>query len=114
ISFPAQFLPCDAGPATPAGTATAGGIGATQAPCYVGADPNAEQAAFRALMTPTVSKPPTPATTSRAPGRSGLSGAQRPPSDVTPDAADGKAQAAALRRAGMPVYYPGVITPAAQ
>jgi hypothetical protein len=33
---------------------------------------------------------------------------------VTPDAADGKTQAAALRDAGMPVYYPGVITPAAQ
>jgi polyisoprenyl-teichoic acid--peptidoglycan teichoic acid transferase len=110
IPFPAEILPCYGGPAT-----TATGAGATQTPCYVGAEQNAEERAFTALMTPTASQPaanPAPAG-SPGPARAGAQGAQ-PPSDVTADVADGKAQAAALRGAGMPVYYPRVITPAGQ
>ncbi len=112
IAFPAELLPCNSGPVAPAGAGTAAG-GATQSPCYVGADQNAEQRAYTALMTPTVSAPATPPA-SATPRRGGAPGAQPPPSDVTVDVADGKSQAAALRGAGMPVYYPRVITPAAQ
>jgi hypothetical protein len=113
IPFPAQLLPCNPGAVTPTGIGTAGGGGANQTPCYVGADPNAAQAAFTALMTPTVNKPPTTPASSGPSGPSNSS-STGPPSDVTTDTADGKAQAAALRDAGMPVYYPAVITPAAQ
>ncbi len=110
IPFPAQLLPCNSGPVTTG----AGGGNATQTPCYVSADTSAEQRAFTALMTPTVSKPPTTGTPSAAPARPGASAPAPPPSDVTTNVADGKTQAAALRDAGMPVYYPRVITPAAQ
>jgi LCP family protein required for cell wall assembly len=111
IPFPAQILPCYAGPVT-----TATGAAATQTPCYVGADQNAEERAFTTLMAPTVSQPaPNPAPAASAgPGRAGVQRAQPPPSDVTADLADGKAQAAALRGSGMPVYYPRMITPAGQ
>jgi polyisoprenyl-teichoic acid--peptidoglycan teichoic acid transferase len=113
IPFPAQLLPCNSGPVTATGAA---GATATQSPCYVGADPTAEQRAFTALMTPTVSTPPAAATpTPSTPAARGNAGrAQPPPSDVTVDVADGKAQAADLRSAGMPIYYPRVITPAGQ
>jgi LCP family protein required for cell wall assembly len=114
IPFPAQLLPCNPGPVGPTATGPAG-ANATQTPCYVGADQTAEQRAFTDLMTPTVSQPssgtPAPPPT---PGRGSATGAQPPPSDVTADTADGKSQAAALRDAGMPVYYPAVITPAGQ
>jgi LCP family protein required for cell wall assembly len=103
IQFPAIILPCGGGPATTA-TVAAGGPGATQNPCYVGADQNAEQRAFTALMPPSAA----------GPARPGAQGAQAPASDVTADVADGKSQAGALRGAGMPVYYPRVITPAGQ
>jgi LCP family protein required for cell wall assembly len=110
IPFPAEILPCYAGPVTTTGP------GATQSPCYVGADQNAEQRAFTVLMTPTVSQPATNSAPTGSPGpaRAGRQGAQAPPSDVTADVADGKSQAAALRGAGMAVYYPRVITPAGQ
>src|SRR5204863_5010455 len=64
----------------------------------------------------TVSQLPAAATPAPSPpaGRGSAGGAQPPPSDVTADVADGKSQADALRGAGMPVYYPRVITPAGQ
>jgi hypothetical protein len=114
IPFPAILLPCNPAPVAPAAAGTAA-ANAAQTPCYVDADQTAEQSAFTALMTPTVKKPaspqPAPAAT---PVRGTSAGAQPPPSDVTADVADGKAQAAALRTAGMPVYYPHYITPAGQ
>jgi polyisoprenyl-teichoic acid--peptidoglycan teichoic acid transferase len=113
IPFPAQILPCYSGPATPTAV---GGAGATQTPCYVGADQNAEQRAFTTLMTPTTTAPatnPAPAG-APSPARAGARGAPPPPSDVTANVADGESQAAALRGSGMPVYYPRVITPAGQ
>jgi LCP family protein required for cell wall assembly len=115
IPFPAILLPCNSGPVTPTVTGAAA-ANTTQTPCFVGADQNAEQRTFTALMTPTAASPATNSTPtgSPTPVQAKGSGAQPPPSDVNADAGDGKAQAAALRGAGMPVYYPGVITPAAQ
>jgi LCP family protein required for cell wall assembly len=107
IQFPAILLPCDAGAPAPATGVPA--ANATQTPCYVTADPAAEQQAFQQLLTPTVRTSASPVT-ARASGAHGRSGAP----DLTPDGADGKAQAAALRRAGMPVYYPRLIAPGAQ
>jgi LCP family protein required for cell wall assembly len=100
IPFPAILLPCNPGPAPPAVTGTAApGANATQTPCYVTADPNAEMRAFVDLMAPTASTPPAPTASSPAPVRGGAGGAS---------------QADALRSAGMPVYYPRVITPGGQ
>jgi polyisoprenyl-teichoic acid--peptidoglycan teichoic acid transferase len=112
IPFPAELLPCDSGPVTPTGADAA----AAQSPCYVGADQNAEQRAFTALMTPTVSQPAAAAKPAPSPpaGRGNAGASQPSPSDVTADVAGGKAQADALRGGGMPVYYPRVITPAGQ
>ena len=107
IPFPAVLLPCYSGPAT-----TTGGRATNAAPCYVTADQTPEQQAFTALMTPTVTQPvpnPPPAD-SPAPAR----GNTRPVSDLTANVGDGKSQAAALRGAGMPVYYPRLIVPASQ
>jgi LCP family protein required for cell wall assembly len=97
VKFPAQLQPC--------GGAT---NGAAVSACYVTAQSGAEQQAFTELMTPT-SSGPAPATS--APGPAAGHGARRPsgPSDLTGDLVGGKAQASALRRTGMPVYYPRVI-----
>ncbi len=89
IPFPAILEPCD-----PNG----------KAPCYVTADPSAEQRAFQQFMTPTLAAPSAPGSAAPAAPAGGASGAA-----VTLDPADGKAQAAALRGVGMPVYYPRLV-----
>jgi polyisoprenyl-teichoic acid--peptidoglycan teichoic acid transferase len=77
------------------------------APCYVSADPAAEAHTFRAFMA--VINP------GRASGSAASRPGHRPASAATPtaglmsDAIDGKAQAAALLHARMPVYYPTLI-----
>jgi LCP family protein required for cell wall assembly len=88
--------------------------GAGQTPCYVYATSRAaEERAYQRLMTPTTGSPgsasaPAPAASAsprahrggrRAGGSSGL----------IADPADGLAQARALARAGLPVYYPKMI-----
>ncbi len=101
VPFPAILLPC--GPT--ATTAANGG-----APCYVTADPGAEGRAFTQFMKPTVQTSPLgPATAvpssvhapaaAPAPGRANL----------VSDSSDGRSQAAALGRLGMPVYYPRLV-----
>jgi polyisoprenyl-teichoic acid--peptidoglycan teichoic acid transferase len=101
IPFPAILLPCGPTPLPAPGT----GATTAGAPCYVTADPVAEQAAFRTFMTPTYAQP--------APsGPAGPARARRPAlsrANLTPDPADGKAQAVALRGIGMPVYYPKLV-----
>ncbi len=82
VHFPALFPPCN-----PA--------------CYVTATHAAEQKAFAKFMTPTVSHP-------SSSHRRKSHHASGPPA-VTANPAAGKQQAAALRGAGMPVYYPRVI-----
>ncbi len=97
VKFPAQFQPC--GGTNPDGT---------QTPCYVTADPGAERRTYTALMTPSKTAP----AKNRA-GINNISGKHGPSltqgAAVTPDPNDGKAQAAALRRVSMPIYYPQVI-----
>ncbi len=113
IPFPAISCPAAlVDRVTPAITgASAPGANATQTACYLTADPTAEQRAFNELMTPTVASrrraraPLTP----RAGGHRGTSEPSAP--DLTADMADGKAQAAALGDARMPIYFPRLIAP---
>jgi LCP family protein required for cell wall assembly len=96
IKFPALFLPCNTSP-----TATGG-----QAPCYVSATAHAESRTFAAFMAPTRA-----AATSAASKhvRSGSRGSATRGAAVTSDVSDGSAQAAALSRVKMPIYYPRLI-----
>ena len=100
VPFPAIILPCAAPPPG------AGAAAVAQTPCYVTADSGPEQRAFGAFMTPTRAAPPSHGG-GRGPGGGGGGGPSSP--DTTPDPADGKAQAAALRGAGLPVYFPRLI-----
>jgi len=116
IPFPAILQTCVAAPATagPAGSATAN---AAQTPCYVGADPGAEQQAFIKFMAPTTSLPVSnPPASAAGSGQGAGAGAHRSsaPPDLVADAADGKSQVGSLRGAGMPVYFPRLIAPGSQ
>ena len=103
IPFPAVLLPC-APP--PPGASTA----LQQTPCYVTADPAAEQHVFNQFMAPTRAAPSAPApSSSGATGPTGAHGAAGPTAGVIGDLGDGKAQAAALGNLGMPIYVPGKI-----
>ncbi len=95
IPFPAIFLPCGTQPGAVLG-----------APCYVTADAAAERRAYGEFMTPTVAV----SHSSRAHHHTHRHGPP-PPANVTPDPTDGQAQAAALHRPRMPVYYPRSIAP---
>jgi LCP family protein required for cell wall assembly len=105
IPFPAILLPC--GP----GTTAPGGV--TQTPCYVSADPGAEQRAFGQFMTPTVVKPasvgsaPKPSGPSHPGGHGGGGGGLA--AGLVLDSADGDAQVAAMPHANMPVAVPKAI-----
>ena len=101
--FPAILLPCTLPPP--------GAGPAAQTPCYVSADSGAEQKAFDAFMTPT---PSAPSNSGARPGKKGGGGNGASAPDTTPDLADGKAQAAALRGAGLPIYFPSLIATGAQ
>ncbi len=120
VPFPAAFLPCaPSGPVTPTiGGTNSAEADAIQTPCYVTADPGSEQRAFREFMTPTRSQPASTAVasapaTADAAGPAGHRSAPSP-SNLVGDVADGKAQVAALRRAGMPVYFPRRIASGSQ
>src|SRR2546421_11761921 len=95
IAFPAILLPCNPAPTPRA-----------QTPCYVGANPGAEQRAFNQLMTPTLQQPSAP----RGP-RAPRAAPPPPPNvaDLTPDVGDGKSQASSLGNVGMPVYFPRLL-----
>jgi LCP family protein required for cell wall assembly len=90
IPFPAILLPC--------------GGGTGQTPCYVTADPGAEQAAYQKFVTPTQAS----ASTSSG-GHGGHHSAKTPLAGLTSGAADGKNQALSLGQLGFPVYYPKLI-----
>jgi polyisoprenyl-teichoic acid--peptidoglycan teichoic acid transferase len=101
IPFPAIFLPCDSGGTNADGTAAA------VAPCYVTADPGPVGHAYRVFMAPTrahhaVAHPTVGPTRTPAPVSARSIG-------LTADVADGRAQAAALKKARMPVYFPRLI-----
>jgi polyisoprenyl-teichoic acid--peptidoglycan teichoic acid transferase len=94
VPFPAVLLPCAGQPGAAPG-----------APCYITANAAAERRAFHAFITPTKPAPPSAASSSGS--RSPASHAGRPAVvHVAADRGDGRAQAAALRGARLPVYYP--------
>jgi hypothetical protein len=93
---------------------------APPAPCYVSADPGAEARAYRQFMAVVRAKPkakPAAGASAHAAaaGRGGRSGhghggaASSASVGLSSDAADGKAQADAMPRAGLPVYVPKLI-----
>ena len=94
IKFPAILQPC---PATAAG----------QTPCYVTAAPAAEAAVFRAFMRPTTAAAAAKSAGATNAGRKRSSKLQT--AGLTDDSSDGKSQAGAVSRTGMPVYYPRLI-----
>jgi LCP family protein required for cell wall assembly len=105
FTFPAVFEPCNSG-------ATTGG---TTAACFVTANADAEHALFKRFMTPT-SKPKAGSTT--APATTHISaGTKRklskgPRIDTNGLAANptaGQAQATALNKLKMPIYYPRLL-----
>jgi polyisoprenyl-teichoic acid--peptidoglycan teichoic acid transferase len=101
VPFPAVFLPCDSG-------ATVNGVATAVAPCYVTADPGAEQQAFKAFITPTRASTSVPHTRKARPARKPAPVTAQS-AGLTADVPDGQAQVAALGRTGMPVYYPRLI-----
>jgi LCP family protein required for cell wall assembly len=83
------------------------GVNGMATPCYLSATVSGEAAVFRAFMHPT-----TRAAVKRA--RSAGKAIKNRSTKIqtaglSPDTADGKAQAAALSRAGVPVYYPHLV-----
>jgi LCP family protein required for cell wall assembly len=108
IPFPAIFLPCGTQPGAIPGAA-----------CYVTANRAAERRAFKRFITPTHPASGGSAHHSAARhsrplfGFTGIDKIPPPPSRpkaaVTPDPADGRAQVAALRHVGMPVFFPRFI-----
>jgi polyisoprenyl-teichoic acid--peptidoglycan teichoic acid transferase len=104
IPFPAIFLPCNSGaPATPGVPALA------QTPCYVTANPPAENRAYSTFMTPTQAQS---ASSSHTPGKHHSGGA--PTVNLTPDPADATSQAAAIPHSNLPVYLPRNIATGSQ
>ncbi len=94
VAFPADLQPC---------TATS---------CVVTSNQTAEQAAFARFMAATPKATTAAANKAKATPAS-LKGHKRlskiPTGGLTSDVGDGRTQAAALSRAGMPVYYPRLI-----
>jgi LCP family protein required for cell wall assembly len=94
VAFPADLQPC---------TATS---------CIVTSNQGSEQAAFQRFMSATP-KAATAAANKAKVTPASLKGHKRiatiPTGGLTSDVNDGRAQAAALGRAGMPVYYPRLI-----
>jgi polyisoprenyl-teichoic acid--peptidoglycan teichoic acid transferase len=94
IPFPATLQPC------------------TPTQCYVTSTPGQQQATWAQFVhaTPAKSSKPKPRTTAHKRRH-----ARRPPSTagLIDDVTDGHAQAQALSRAGMPVYFPRLVMPSA-
>jgi hypothetical protein len=99
IAFPADLgSPCGATIVDPVTRAV------TTTPCYVTAVASAERRVFKEFMTPTQGSP-TP-----KPASQGGHGRRRSNNaGLVADASDGQAQASALGRVGVPVYYPAMI-----
>jgi polyisoprenyl-teichoic acid--peptidoglycan teichoic acid transferase len=97
IKFPAYELP---------GCGAVGVSGLTT-PCYLSATSSAEGAVFRVFMRPTTQAA---ATRAKSPGKSVRNHTARiQTAGLSADGVDGRAQAAALSRVGMPVYFPRLI-----
>jgi polyisoprenyl-teichoic acid--peptidoglycan teichoic acid transferase len=100
IPFPAILLPCGSGGTTADGTVAV-------APCYVAADPGPEGHVYREFIKATSSPHPAAHPIASPPRKPTSVSAQA--AGLTADLPDGQAQVAALRRAGMPVYFPRLI-----
>jgi polyisoprenyl-teichoic acid--peptidoglycan teichoic acid transferase len=105
IPFPAVPLPCYSGPTRPG---AAGGA----VPCYVTASSGAERNVFHQFMSvstaaPTGSSGPS-AGAAKVGGKPGGGGGGNAPG-LTADVSDGKAQAKALGKLGIPIYFPKLI-----
>jgi LCP family protein required for cell wall assembly len=74
---------------------------------YVTANANAESSAFNEFMTPTVSA--SASTTTTAAATTAPKSERAPTAGLIPDLKDGKLQAAALGKAGVPVYVPRLL-----
>ncbi|MDQ6835243.1 MAG: LCP family protein [Actinomycetota bacterium] len=98
IKFPAYQLPGCGGT----------GVNGATTPCYLTSTASAEAGVFRTFMRST-----TTAAVKKA-GNAGHGGnshsARIQAAGLTPDSADGHSQANALRGAGMPVYFPRLVT----
>jgi LCP family protein required for cell wall assembly len=99
VPFPADLQPC------------------TSTSCVVTSDQPAEQAAFQRFMAATPKAATATANKAKATPAS-LKGhkhiAKIPTGGLTSDVSDGRAQAAALSRVGMPVYFPRLIKAGSQ
>ncbi|MGH2886588.1 MAG: hypothetical protein ACRDPA_28490, partial [Solirubrobacteraceae bacterium] len=99
-------LPC--APVAPTASSTV-----QQTPCYVGAaSQQAEDAAFHALMTPTLGHPApagAPATPASAGGKGGGGGGGGGTAGLSAAVGDGQGQAHALGKIGMSIYFPKLI-----
>jgi LCP family protein required for cell wall assembly len=102
FQFPAVFPPCNSGPTT----------GTTQA-CFVTASSSAEHAVFDRFMTPTRKPKSAPGTAtahiSPASKRKLSKGPRIDTSGLTANPTAGQAQATALSKLKMPVYYPRLL-----
>src|SRR5207244_9243711 len=79
-----------------------------QAPCYVTADAASEQQVFRQFMTPTHAAA-APSASHRGGGHRVNPAPSAKAANLISDLGDGKTQAGALRRVGLPVYVPRLI-----
>jgi LCP family protein required for cell wall assembly len=91
IPFPAIIAPC------------------TPQSCYVLANPGAEHAAFHAFLTPTSASVAPPAGGAAPPHKPGARPAPPGPSNLFGDVTGGKAQASALGRIVIPIYFPRLL-----
>jgi polyisoprenyl-teichoic acid--peptidoglycan teichoic acid transferase len=102
IPFPAIQLPCYSGP-------TQGAAAGAVAACYVTATSGAERAAFHAFMSattaPSVAHAAAPPKVGGKPGGGGIGNVP----GLTPDLSDGKTQAKALGKLGIPIFVPRLI-----
>jgi polyisoprenyl-teichoic acid--peptidoglycan teichoic acid transferase len=106
IQFPAIELPCAPAVVTANGAAATGGT-----PCYVSAQTGAERAAFHAFMTPTTAAPASSSGPSAGAAKrklEGGGGGARAPG-LSANVSDGNAQAHALGKIGIPIYFPKLI-----
>ena len=101
VPFPAIFLPC---PLTATG----------QTPCYVTAEPEAEATVYQQFMTPTSAAVAASSAASAKKAAHKASAPSASAAGLVADVSDGKAQAAAVAKLAMPIYYPKLIAASSQ
>jgi polyisoprenyl-teichoic acid--peptidoglycan teichoic acid transferase len=97
FTFPAVFQPCNTGPTT---------AGATAQACFVTATSSAEHAVFARFMTPTRPRRTRPKS---APATPHVSRSRIDANGLAANPTAGQAQAMALTKLQMPIYYPRLL-----